>query len=100
MPACPQSIALAKHKLYILTEFQPVYDWEQEHFSFWFGPEFGKAFMPSEGIFRNGGAIYIKPGIGVDPDSLAGDREWTLELGIRFFFPSGRDKFDMMSMGR
>jgi hypothetical protein len=89
-----------KHKLYILTEFQPVYDWEHSHFSFWFGPEFGKAFTPSEGIFRNGGAIYFKPGVGIDPSSSAGDREWTFELGFRFFFPSGKDAYDMMTQGR
>ena len=81
------------------TEFQPVYDWEAEHFSFWFAPEFGKAFLPSKGIFRNGGAIYIKPGFGVDPDRFAGDREFTVELGIRFFFSGGRDKYDMMTTG-
>jgi hypothetical protein len=89
-----------KHKLYILTEFQPVYDWENSHFSFWFGPEFGKAFMPSEGIFRNGGAIYIKPGIGIGADSNSGDRDWTLEIGVRFFFPAAPDKYDIMSMLR
>ena len=90
-----------KHKLYLLTEFQPVYDWEVEHFSFWFAPEFGKAFTPSKGIFRNGGAIYIKPGFGVDPDLLAGDREFTLELGVRFFFKGGgQDKYDIIFSGR
>jgi hypothetical protein len=89
-----------KHKLYLLTEFQPVYDWENSHFSFWFGPEFGKAWTPSEGIFRNGGAIYLKPGWGVSPDNLAGDREWTVELGFRFFFSGPRDGYDMMTQGR
>lgn len=85
-----------KHLLYLLTEFQPVYDWENSHFSFWFGPEFGKAFKPSKGVFRNGGAIYFKPGFGVNPDRNAGDREWTFEVGIRFFFPSGSDAYSMM----
>jgi hypothetical protein len=88
-----------KHKLYILTEFQPVYDWEAEHFSFWFAPEFGKAFAPSPGVFRNGGAIYIKPGFGVNPDALYGDREFTVELGVRFFFGKrGPDSYDVLSM--
>ena len=90
-----------KHKLYLLTEFQPVLDWENDdHFSFWFGPEFGKAFMPSEGIFRNGGAVYFKPGIGVGADAEFGDREWTFETGMRFFFPAGRDTYSMMQQGR
>jgi hypothetical protein len=31
---------------------------------------------------------------------LGGDREWTVELGFRFFFPAGWDKYDMMTMGR
>ena len=86
-----------KHKLYILTEFQPVYDFEEDHFSFWFGPEFGKAFTPSPGIFRNGGAIYFKPGLGVDPDFDKGDRDWTFEIGFRAFFPAGPDVYSQMS---
>ncbi len=89
-----------KHKLYIMTEFQPVYDFEESHFSFWFGPEFGKAFTPSPGIFRNGGAIYFKPGWGIDPDRGAGDREFTFEVGFRAFFPAAPDTWDMMNRGR
>ncbi len=89
-----------KHKLYILTEFQPVYDFEEDHFSFWVAPEFGKAFSPSKGIFRNGGAIYFKPGLGVDPDRDAGDREFTFEIGFRAFFPGRPDAFDAMSQMR
>lgn len=86
-----------KHKLYILTEFQPMYDFEQDHFSFWFGPEFGKAFAPSKGLFRNGGAIYFKPGIGVNPDFEKGDRDWTFELGFRAFFPAPADIYGQMT---
>ena len=90
-----------KYKLYILTEFQPLYDWENnDHFSFWFGPEFGKAFAPGEGIWRNGGAIYFKPGLGVNPDSDAGDRDWTFEVGFRHFFPAPRETYAMMQGGR
>ncbi len=85
-----------KHKLYILTEFQPVYDFEEDHFSFWFAPEFGKAFMPSKGLFRNGGAIYFKPGLGVSPDADKGDRDWTFEIGFRAFFPAPADTWEMM----
>jgi hypothetical protein len=63
--------------LYILTEFQPIYDFEDSDFDFWFGPEFGK-------IIKDGLIIYGKPGWGVDPDPE--DREFTFELGVRYFF--------------
>ena len=90
-----------KHKLYLLTEFQPVYDFENDdHFSFWFGPEFGKAFAPSKGMFRNGGAVYVKPGLGVGPDEEFGDRDWTVEVGFRVFFPPGKDTYGMMQQQR
>jgi len=67
-----------KHKIYALPEFQPVYDFENSHFSFWFGPEFGKMLAP-------GRIVYLKPGWGIDPDGPAGDREFSFELGFRFF---------------
>lgn len=65
------------YKLYTLTEFQPVYDFYDDDFSLWIGPEFGKA--------TDWGAYYIKPGFGIDNDSDF-DREWSLELGLRYFF--------------
>ena len=67
-----------KHKIYLLPEFQPIYDFENDHFSFWVGPEIGKMFGP-------GRIGYIKPGFGVGVDDPAGDREWTLEIGVRIF---------------
>jgi hypothetical protein len=85
-----------KYKLYILTEFQPVYDFQTDHFSFWFGPEFGKAFAPGKGIFRNGGAVYVKPGWGMSANDNSGDRDWTVELGWRYFFPAPRETWKMM----
>ncbi len=85
-----------KYKLYILTEFQPIYDFKTDKFSFWFGPEFGKAFAPSEGVFRNGGAIYFKPGIGIDSDEDSGERNWSFEIGMRYFFPAARETYKMM----
>ncbi|MHC4103062.1 MAG: hypothetical protein ACYSW1_19520, partial [Planctomycetota bacterium] len=63
--------------LYILTEFQPIYDFETDDFSFWVGPEFGK-------IIKDGLIIYGKPGWGVDPEPQ--DREFTFEIGVRYFF--------------
>jgi hypothetical protein len=65
--------------LYLLPELQPVYDFEKDdnEFSLWFAPEFGKM-MPW-------GAIYLKPGIGIIKDDDL-DRDWTCELGLRYFF--------------
>ncbi len=65
--------------LYMMTEFQPVYDFVQDHFSFWVGPEFGKIVYP-------GLVFYGKPGWGVDPSGSKGDRQWTFEFGFRYFF--------------
>jgi hypothetical protein len=58
--------------LYLLTEFQPVYDFREDHFSFWVGPELGK-------ILKDGVIAYAKPGIGVNPDEDEGDRKFTFE---------------------
>ncbi len=63
--------------LYMLTEFQPVYDFMGSDFSFWVGPEFGK-------IIKDGQIIYLKPGWGID-NSERGDREFTFEIGFRYF---------------
>lgn len=65
--------------IYLLPEFQPVYDFEEDHFSFWIGPEIGKMLGP-------GRIIYAKPGWGVSPQRSKGDRDITLEVGFRWFF--------------
>ena len=67
-----------RHRIYLLPEFQPIYDFETDHFSFWIGPEIGKAFTPK--IIG-----YLKPGWGVNVNDAAGDREFTFEIGFRFF---------------
>ena len=67
-----------KYKLYSLSEFQPIYDFENEHFSFWAAPEIGKMVAPGQ-------ILYIKPGWGIDPDELQGDRKFTVEVGWRKF---------------
>ena len=67
-----------KHKIYLLPEFQPMYDFENDDFSFWVGPEIGK-------MINKKNIIYMKPGWGTDPDALAGDREFTFEIGWRYF---------------
>lgn len=64
--------------IYALPEVQPMYDFEEDHFSFWVGPEIGKMLAP-------GRIIYFKPGFGVDPDAKNGDRDWTFEIGVRWF---------------
>jgi hypothetical protein len=63
--------------MYLLPEFQPVYDFEQDHFSFWAAPEVGKMLSP-------GNIVYVKPGWGVSPDEV--DRKFTIEVGWRWFF--------------
>jgi hypothetical protein len=63
--------------IYLLPEFQPVYDFENEEFSFWIGPELGKILAP-------GKIAYVKPGFGVDPDP--NEREFSFEFGFRWFF--------------
>ncbi len=70
----------AKHKIYALPEFQPIYDFEESHFSFWVGPEIGKL-IGDDG--KN--VVYLKPGFGVDPDAPNGDRDFTFEIGWRYF---------------
>jgi hypothetical protein len=62
--------------LYVLTEFQPIYDFEQDDFDLWIGPEFGKILNPKI-------IAYAKPGWGIDTDPE--DRDWSFEFGMRFF---------------
>ena len=64
--------------LYLLTEFQPIYDFEEDDFDLWIGPELGK-------IIKDGVIFYGKPGFGISPDNNSGDREFTLEFGFRYF---------------
>jgi hypothetical protein len=63
--------------IYLLPELQPIYDFEQDHFSLWFGPEVGKIVTP-------GNILYLKPGFGIDPDET--DRDLSFEVGYRHFF--------------
>ena len=64
--------------LFLLPEFQPIYDFETEDFSAWIGVELGKMLAP-------GRIAYIKPGWGIS-NSESTDRESTLEVGFRYFF--------------
>ena len=65
--------------IYTLPEIQTIYDFERDHFSWWIGPEFGKLLAP-------GRILYAKPGWGIDPDDAEGDRQWSFEVGFRWFF--------------
>ena len=64
--------------LFLLPEFQPIYDFETDDFSAWIGVEFGKMLAP-------GKIAYIKPGWGIDNSELT-DRDSTIEVGFRWFF--------------
>ena len=64
--------------LYVMPEYQPIYDFETDDFSSWLGIEFGKMFAP-------GRIGYIKPGWGLGNSELV-DRDFTFEVGFRWFF--------------
>jgi len=64
--------------LYLMPEFQPIYDFETDDFSAWIGLEFGKMVAP-------GKIAYIKPGWGIENSELT-DRANTFEAGFRWFF--------------
>jgi len=64
--------------LYLMPEYQPIYDFETDEFSAWLGLEFGK-------MFAEGRIGYIKPGWGTN-NSQPTDRDTTLEVGFRWFF--------------
>ena len=64
--------------LYLMPEYQPIYDFETKDFSSWLGVEFGKMFAP-------GRIGYIKPGWGLG-NSEQVDRGSTFEVGFRWFF--------------
>jgi hypothetical protein len=67
-----------KFKLYALPEFQPIYDFVNDEFSFWAAPEFGK-------MLGGGNVLYAKPGWGIDSEDLSGERKVSFEIGWRKF---------------
>jgi hypothetical protein len=64
--------------VYLMPEFQPIYNFETEDFSSWIGVELGKIIIPGQ-------VAYIKPGWGMS-NSEPTDRTTTLEFGWRYFF--------------
>jgi hypothetical protein len=63
---------------FLLPEWQPIYDFENEDYSSWIGVELGKMISP-------GRIAYIKPGWGIS-NSESTDRKNTVEAGFRWFF--------------
>ena len=72
-------LPLHRSGIYALPEVQAIYDFDDDHFSLWIGPEFGKLLAP-------GRILYVKPGWGIDPDAIQGDRDFSFEVGFRYFF--------------
>jgi hypothetical protein len=66
---------------YLLPEFQLIYDGIARHTSMWLAPEVGKGLAP-------GKILYAKPGFGVrrNSKSTPTDRQFTMEVGFRWFF--------------
>ncbi|MCZ6683296.1 MAG: hypothetical protein O7B26_08930 [Planctomycetota bacterium] len=67
---------------YTMPEFQPIYDFREQRFSLWIGPEVGKIVQADFGTVT----FYAKPGWGWNKDSFKSDREFTFETGVRIFF--------------
>ncbi len=63
--------------LYLLSEIQPVYGFVTDELSLWIAPAFGKT--------TEFDAVHLTPGFGID-DNTGFEREWTLEVGMRYFF--------------
>ena len=68
----------AKELKQLKAQIQALYDFETNDFSAWIGVELGKMLAP-------GRIAYIKPGWGIDNSELT-DREFTFEVGFRWFF--------------
>lgn len=64
--------------VFLLPEFQPIYDFETDDFSSWIGVEAGK-------MLAAGRIAYLKPGWGIS-NSESTDRKSTVEAGFRWFF--------------
>ena len=72
--------------IYMMPEFQPIYDLHEQRFSLWVGPEFGKIMKMDKHPTIDTISLYAKPGWGWAPDAVGGDREFSMEIGVRFAF--------------
>jgi hypothetical protein len=64
--------------IFLMPEFQPIYDFETEDSSLWIGVELGK-------VLPGGKVAYVKPGWGIS-NSEPTDRKFSFEVGFRWFF--------------
>jgi hypothetical protein len=86
-----QYMASPKHRIYVMPEFQASFDFETDENSFWIAPEFGKVIRPIQGSSA-GFVVYAKPGFGIGNKSNSFEREWSMEVGVRWMwdeFPLG-----------
>ncbi len=80
-----QYLLSPKHKIYVMPEFQAVFDFEEDENSFWIAPEIGKVFSTPQGK-KAGFVAYVKPGVGFGNRSNSFEREWSVEVGIRWMW--------------
>lgn len=76
-----------KERIYIMPEFQSVIDFETDEENFWIAPEFGKVISPPA-PGKTGFVVYGKPGFGVNNEDNSFDREWSVEVGVRWMWSS------------
>ncbi len=72
--------------MYMMPEFQPIYDMREGRFSMWIGPEFGKIMKMDDHPTIDTISVYAKPGWGWAPHDVGGDREFSMEIGVRVAF--------------
>ena len=74
-----------RNGIYVMPELQMTFDNETNEDSFWFAPEIGKVFPPSQ---PDGASfvVYAKPGYGINNERLSFEREWSFEIGVRWMW--------------
>ncbi len=80
-----QYMVSPKHRIYVMPEFQATFDFESDEDSFWIGPEIGKVISPIQGS-NAGFVVYAKPGFGINNKSNSLEREWSIEVGVRWMW--------------
>ena len=80
-----QYMASPKHRIYVMPEFQASFDFETDENNFWIAPELGKVIRPVQGSSA-GIVVYAKPGFGIGNKSNSFEREWSMEVGVRWMW--------------
>lgn len=80
-----QYMVSPKNLVYIMPEFQASFDFEEDENNYWFGPEIGKVIKPARGGDA-GFVVYAKPGFGIDNEDDSFEREWSIEIGVRWMW--------------